>query len=72
MRKVTYEFSAGEYTILKLDGPIPQKQHTTYIIDGKKYDIVPVYDMPNCIAVRATGNFIGKEVQFALSTASGN
>lgn len=64
MRKVIYEFSAGEYTILKLDGPIPSKLHTAYIIDGKEYEIVPVYDMPNCIAVKANGNFIGKEVRF--------
>lgn len=64
MRKIIYEFSVGEYTIMKLDGSVPSKLHTAYIIDGKKYDIVPLYDMPNCIAVRGVGGFIGKKVQF--------
>ena len=59
-----YEFPVGEYTVMKLDGSVPSKLHTAYIIDGKRYDIVPIYDMPNCIAIRATGKFVGKEVLF--------
>jgi len=64
MRKVIYEFSVSKYKLLKLDGELPKKDYTYFVIDGKKYKPVPVYDAQNCIAVESTESFLGKEVSF--------
>ena len=64
MRKVISEMSIKNYKILRLDGELPLKRYTKYVIDGKTYDIVPVYDMPNCIAIESVDHFEGKTVDF--------
>lgn len=64
MRKIVSEFSIGTYKVLKLDGPVPAMAHTKYLIGGIGYKIVPVYDLPNCIAVTASAPLVGKEVDF--------
>lgn len=64
MRKVISEMSIKNYKILRLDGELPLKRYTKYVIDGKTYDIVPVYDMPNCIAIESVDYFKGKTVEF--------
>ena len=64
MRKIVSAIRVGKYTLLSLDGPVPSEEHSKYYIDGKEYDIVPVYDLPNNIAVAAEGLFVGKTVQF--------
>lgn len=62
MPKVVYEFQAGKYTVLKLDRAITAKNYSKYIIKGKQYDIVPVYDMKNCIAIQCSDSFLGESV----------
>ena len=64
MRKVISEMSIKNYKILRLDGELPLKRYTKYVIDCKTYDIVPVYDMPNCIAIESVDHFEGKTVEF--------
>ena len=64
MRTIVSEFRANKYIILTLDGPIPMKEHRKYRIAGIDYDIVPLYDMPNSIAITAEGSFIGQTVEF--------
>ena len=64
MAKVISEFSVGNYMMLKLDDAIPSKEYTKYLIDGKEYAIVPVYDAVNCIAVESSDSFMGKTVIF--------
>lgn len=64
MSRVTSEFTIGDYTVLRLDTPITEKDYRKYKIDGVEYAIVPVYDMPGCIAVKAKGTFVGKNVSF--------
>ena len=64
MRKIVSAIRVGKYTLLLLDGPVPSKEYSKYCIDGIEYDIVPVYDLPNNIAVAAEGLFVGKTVQF--------
>jgi hypothetical protein len=64
MRKIISEFCINDYTVLTLDNDVPLKKHNGYRIDGKDYDIVPVYDMPGCIAVVGEGPFVGKTVEF--------
>lgn len=66
-RKVIYEFRIKNYTVLGLEGGVPMKAHNRYVIDGGEYTIVPVYDMPGCIAIEADGSFLGKEVEFVLA-----
>ena len=55
----------SRYRLLKLDGELPRCGYSKYIIDGNVYDIVPVYDAPNCIAVESTDSFKGKCVEFS-------
>lgn len=64
MYKVISEFSVGKYKVLRLDGPNPNKEYTKYLIDGKEYAIVPMYDAVDCIAIEASGSFKGKMVEF--------
>ena len=64
MRKVISEFSLGQYKVLALDGELPTKGHSKYDIGGKLFSIVPLYDLPNSIAIESTESFIGKTVEF--------
>lgn len=64
MRKIVSVLRVGKYTLLSLDGSIPTKEHKKYRIDGLEYSIVPVYDLPNSIAITAEGSFVGKTVEF--------
>ena len=63
-RKVISEFSLGQYKILALDRELPTKGYSQYVIEGKLFNIVPLYDLPNSIAVESTDSFIGKTVEF--------
>ena len=64
MRKVISEITLGKYKALILDGPVPIHQYSKYRIDGFYYDIVPVYDAKNCIAIESADSFLGKTVEF--------
>ena len=64
MRKVLYDFAAGKYRVLKLDGEKPQKAYSKYVINGKEYKAVTIYDAPNCIAIESEDSFAGKMVEF--------
>ena len=53
--------------VLTLDGEIAVHNYNRYVIDGKEYVPLIVYDLKNCIAINVTGNegtFIGKDVEF--------
>ncbi len=64
MRKIISQWSIGKYTTLEMDRELPMEKYTKFRIDGKEYEPVPVYDLPNHIAIEAQGNFIGKTVEF--------
>ena len=64
VRKIKSELCIDRYTALQLEGGIPKESHTKYVIDGIVYDIVPVYDLPDHIAIIASGGFVGKTVEF--------
>ena len=64
MRKVVSEFSIGGYKVLTLDDSVPNRGYREYVIDGKSFGIVPLYDIPNSIAIEANGSFVGKTVEF--------
>ena len=63
MSTVIDEFHVKEYSVLKLDS-LSQAPYRKYRIAGKEYDIIPMYDLPNCIATKAKGTFLGKTVEF--------
>lgn len=63
MSKVINEFHIKNYTALILD-EIPQKTYQMFLIRGKKYKPVPVYDAHNCIAVESNESFINETVEF--------
>lgn len=64
MRKIISEITLGKYKALILDGPVPTHRYSKYCIDGIYYDIVPVYDAKNCIAIASSDSFLGKIVNF--------
>ena len=64
MAKIIRELRVGKYLALGLDNPLPWKSYLKYRIDGKEYEIVPLYDMPNSIAVESSESLLGKVVEF--------
>lgn len=64
MNKVVSELSIGKYKVLTLDEKKTDVSYTKYLIDGKEYNIVPIYDAPNCIAVESNDVFIDKHVKY--------
>lgn len=63
MSRVIDEFRINQYTVLKLD-VMPTKIYKKYRIEGVDLEPVPLYDMPQCIAVLSEQSFIGKVVEF--------
>lgn len=63
MNKVIDEFQVKEYMVLKLDY-LSKDSYRKYRIAGKEYNAIPMYDAPNCIAIKAKGTFLGKTVEF--------
>lgn len=64
MNKVVDEISIEGKKILRLDEMKTPMSYRKYSIDGKTYNIVPVYDAKNCIAIESTESFIGKTVEY--------
>ena len=64
MCNVVSEFRVKNYLVLKLDKDKPLEKYSKYLIDGSEFEIVPVYDAPNCIAIESDKSFLNKEVKF--------
>lgn len=62
--KVVSQWKIGKYMALELDQSLPKTEYTKYSISGNEYLPVPVYDLPNYIAIEAKGDFKGKKVEF--------
>lgn len=63
MSRVVYEFHIKNYVVLKLDEML-KKAYRLFLIDGKKYSPVPIYDAKNCIAIESDESFLGKVIEF--------
>ena len=63
MYRVVDEWHTNRFAVLTLDKPIEGKTYFHFKIDGKIYDVVPVYGLPGCIAVESDESFIGKTVE---------
>lgn len=64
--KIVKQLDCGEYTVLGLDSPIPNKCGKYVKIGETKYEIEIVYDLPNSIAIKEKGRFINKTVEFPM------
>jgi hypothetical protein len=56
--------SIGKYKVLKLDEMTMPHDFTQYVIGGKPYPVVPMYDTANSIAVESSESFKGQTVEF--------
>ena len=56
--------SVGNIAVLLLDGSLPKTCYKKYKINNREYNIVPVWDMKNTIAVEKKENLVGKIVEF--------
>ena len=67
MCKVTSELSVqNKYKLLAVDEAPPAVDFSKYVIDGKAYTPITVYDMPLGIAIPYTQeSLVGKEVIFS-------
>jgi hypothetical protein len=62
---VIKQISRNEYTVIILDQEYPFERFNTIYVDGRKLKPEVVYGTRDCIAVKAKGSFVGKEVLFA-------
>lgn len=61
--KVIKQLMAGKYAVLFYDEePVPN--YTKVVVGGKEYKPEIVYDLRGCIAIEATGDFVGETIQF--------
>lgn len=62
---VVSETTIGKYKLLELDSSKPHTAYSRYVINGKTYRTVPLYDTSdNFIAIESSDNFIGQTVSF--------
>ncbi len=64
MIKVIHQNNIGNIAVLLLDGSLPKTCYKMYKINNREYNIVPVWDMKNTIAVETKENLVGKIVEF--------
>ena len=64
MYQVIAEFSVGNYRVLKLNNAVPLRPYKKYKIGEQEFDIVPLYDLPNCIAIASDRSFLNQVVEF--------
>lgn len=60
--KIISQLPAGEYTVIEVSEKTYFGKYA--IIEGVKYCTEIVYDLPNHIAIKTQGDFVGKTVTF--------
>ena len=63
MSKIIDNFIIGEYSVLKIDN-IPNKSFYKVKIKDTIFDLVPIYDAKNCIAIKSNCIFINENIEF--------
>ena len=64
MTTVKNQIAVGDNTVLFLSSHLPNKDFRSVIIDDNKMEAIIVFDLPDSIAVRHGGDFIGKPIRF--------
>ena len=49
--------------VLKVD-EMPKRGYNKFRIEGIEFDPVPIYDMPQCIAIESNKQFLNKVIEF--------
>ena len=60
--KIVGQIKINDFTVLEVSENTYFGNYAT--INGKDYPTEPVYDMPNCIGIKAHGDFVGKDITF--------
>ena len=58
--KIVKQLPAGEYTVIEVSEKTYFGNYA--VIDGKEYPTAIAYDLPNCIGIKGSGNFVNKDV----------
>ena len=66
MREILSIWKIDKYTVIELDAEVPLKPFNKYLIGGKIYDYVPIYDLPRCIAVKTDDDINADTVEFII------
>lgn len=59
------EMKINNYTILQFE-ELPNSPYKRAKIEGKIYEIIPSYDMKNCIVINSSASFLNKEAEFVM------
>lgn len=59
------EMKINNYTVLQFK-ELPTSPYRRIRIEGKIYEIVPSYDMKNCIVINSNASFLNKETEFII------
>ncbi len=59
------EMKIKNYTILQFE-ELPISPYKRIKVEGKIYEIVPSYDMKNCIVINSNDSFLNKETEFIM------
>ncbi|MDM8293467.1 hypothetical protein [Faecalicoccus pleomorphus] len=61
--KIINQLLTGDYTVIEVSEKLNFGKYA--IREGSKYNTEIVYDLPNHIAIKALGDFVGKTVTFS-------
>lgn len=59
------EMKIKQYTVLQFS-ELPSQPYRKLYAKGKIFDIVPIYDMENCVAIESTDIFLNEDISFIM------
>ena len=69
MSKIIENFIIDKYSVLKVDN-IPNKKFNKVKINDVVFDLVPIFDAQNCIAIKSKNTFINENIEFIMESTS--
>ena len=66
MSRILSEFRIEKYLVLKISD-IPLKPYNKVKIEQEIFDIVPMYDAKQCVAIESNKTFLNKNIEFLLA-----
>nr|DAL61873.1 MAG TPA_asm: hypothetical protein [Caudoviricetes sp.] len=63
--RITDCLNVGPYTVLVFDAPLPRTRWHAIVVDGVRYDTLPVMDAgDDCLAITGSHDLTGKDAAF--------
>lgn len=63
--RITDCTTMGPYTVLVFNAPLPRTSWRAIVVDGVRYDTLPVMDAGNdCLAIAGSHDLTGKDATF--------